>query len=71
MKKKAIRKNKAKKKLKPSDKNYTNALDLQFLSCYNHNKERKKQEEQKKKIKHGKVETLSITNIRNSTNYFK
>ena len=35
---------------KTVDKNYTNALDLEYLSCYNHTKERKKQEEQRKKL---------------------
>ena len=52
-----MRKNKKNKKnvkskqqtdLKTVDKNYTNALDLEYLSCYNHTKERKKQKEQRK-----------------------
>ena len=29
---------------KTVDKNYTNALDLEYLSCYNHTKEKKKQD---------------------------
>lgn len=43
-------KSKKQSEFKPSDKNYTNALDLEYLSCYNHKKERKKQEEQRKKL---------------------
>ena len=60
---------------KPSDKNYTNALDLQYLSCYNHTKERKKQEEQRKKLntknlKHYQMRILKTahTILNNSTN---
>lgn len=60
MGKKKIKTNKNKgqilKPLKPHDKNYTNKLDLQFLSCYNHTKERNKQEEHKK--------TLNIKNLK-------
>lgn len=61
--------------LKTTDKNYTNALDLEYLSCYNHTKERKKQEEQRKKLntknlKHYQMRILKTahTILNNSTN---
>ena len=51
-----------------SNKNFTNELDLQFLSCYNHSKERKKQEELKKdiNIKKLKIYQEKIINISNN-----
>jgi len=60
---------------KTVDKNYTNALDLEYLSCYNHTKEKKKQEEQRKKLntknlKHYQMRILKTahTILNNSTN---
>ena len=61
--------------LDTKNKNYTNALDLQFLSCYNHTKERNKHEEQIKKLntknlKHYQMRILKTahTILNNSTN---
>ena len=69
------KKNKLKEQLKSIDKNYTNALDLQYLSCYNHTKERNKQEEQiknlnTKNLKHYQMRILKTahTILNNSTN---
>ena len=60
---------------KSTDNNFMNALDLQYLSSYNHTKERNKREEQKKKLniknlKHYQSRILKTahTILNNSTN---
>lgn len=68
-------KSKEQTEFKSTDKNYTNALDLQYLSCYNHTKEKKKQEEQREKLntknlKHYQMRILKTAHaiLNNSTN---
>ena len=66
---------KSKQSHKSSDNNFMNALDLQYLSSYNHTKERNKQEEQRKNLntknlKHYQKRILETaqTILNNSTN---
>ena len=67
-------KSKQQTKFKSTDKNYTNALDLQYLSCYNHAKrEKSKRNKEKintKNLKHYQMRILKTahTILNNSTN---
>lgn len=65
-----------KEEIKSSKKDYTNALDLQYLSCYNHKKDNNKKEKNKINIKKLKCYESRILNmvkkiLRNSTNSLK